>query len=158
MTPLYGHVSEETAFTRDNYPWGFKLKCNIKWWLEKNDKNGFRFVTRTQDPRNGKWCAPKKSTYAGLAACMFLDEKDHCHWSGLGLADGYNSSKILEFMDKYPKADYSLVKPVAQIMVVRQERALIVANAEPLSQEAEKNKTEIEQSIFKFREILRRLV
>ena len=31
MTPLYGHVSEETAYVNHDYPYG-SLRCTIKFW------------------------------------------------------------------------------------------------------------------------------
>lgn len=58
-THLPGHTSEETAYFVESYPYG-SLRCKIKFWLEHTPKKGFRFVSRTQNPKNGVWNAPKK--------------------------------------------------------------------------------------------------
>lgn len=81
---LSGHTSMETAYVVEDYPYGFRLRCKIRYWLESN-KNGTRLVSQTSNPkREGLvWNKPKASTYARFAACMYLDEHDHVTWSGL---------------------------------------------------------------------------
>jgi len=80
---LGGHTSQETAFVVDDYPYGFRLRCKIRYWLEFKPRHGFRFVSQTTNPkREGEvWNKPKASTYKPLAV-MFLDEKEHVrHWA-----------------------------------------------------------------------------
>lgn len=85
MKLLFGHVSPETAYVVDDYPYGFRLRCKIRYWLEYNAKHGFRFVYQTTNPkRPGEvWNKPKASTYCRFGAAMFLDEQEHVHWAGL---------------------------------------------------------------------------
>lgn len=85
MKILKGHISPETAFVVDDYPYGFRLRCKIRYWLEYNAKRGFRFVSQTTNPkRPGEvWNKPKASTYSRLGGAMFLDENEHVQWSGL---------------------------------------------------------------------------
>lgn len=64
--------SEETAFVVDNYPWGFRLKTEVKFWIERTSK-GERFCKMTKNPKTGKWCKPKKSTYS-LVALLYHNE------------------------------------------------------------------------------------
>jgi len=78
MKIIYGHTSEETAKVIDNYPWGFKLKTQRRYWIETVAKKGDRFVFQTLDPRTNKWCKPKKSTYSDV---MYMVEKDNGHIS-----------------------------------------------------------------------------
>ena len=59
---LYNHTSFETAYVVQDWPWGYKLRTEKRFWIESN-KNGDREISQTLDPRTGKWCAPKKSTY-----------------------------------------------------------------------------------------------
>jgi hypothetical protein len=95
---LSGHYSEETAYMVNDYPYGFKLRCKIKYWLEVN-KNGTRLVTRTTNPKKSyeHWNAPKMSTYS-LVGAMFLNEENHVQWSGLS---PYDVSKIREYLGTY---------------------------------------------------------
>jgi hypothetical protein len=81
---LTGHVSPETAYGVAGYPYGFKLRCTIRYWLEYAPKRGFRFVSQTTNPKRGDvWNKPKASTYAKFGGCMFLDENGHVQWAGL---------------------------------------------------------------------------
>jgi hypothetical protein len=86
MQILKGHVSEDTAYLVDDYPYGFKLRCKIRYWLEYKSGHGFRFCTQTTNPRiatHEHWNAAKKSVYAKIGACMYLDEKGHVKWTCL---------------------------------------------------------------------------
>lgn len=84
MKILSGHVSPETAYTVDDYPYGFRLRCTIRYWLDFKAGHGFRLASQTTDPKHGgRWNKPKFSTYSKFGAAMFLDENDHVKWSGL---------------------------------------------------------------------------
>ena len=63
---LVGHVNAETAFTVDDYPYGFRLRTKIRYWIETKKGHGQRFVSQTLNPKNGKWNTPKFGTYAPL--------------------------------------------------------------------------------------------
>ena len=75
---LYNHNSQETAYVVEDYPWGFRLRTTIRYWIETKDaKNGGqRFCSQTINPKTGKWCEPKRCTYSHVIV-MFLDENDH---------------------------------------------------------------------------------
>ena len=84
MQILKGHVSPETAYVVEDYPYGFRLRCKIRFWLEFTPKRGFRFVSQTTNPKKGHiWNKPKASTYARFGGCMYLDDENHVQWSGL---------------------------------------------------------------------------
>lgn len=95
-TYLYNHTSEETAYIVEDYPWGFRLRTTIRYWIESKEgaKGGQRFVSQTIDPRTGRWCKPKKSTYKSLCV-MFLDENEHVRYEALS----YNDYQ--EWIDKF---------------------------------------------------------
>lgn len=85
MQILKGHISPETAYLVDDYPYGYTLRCKIRYWLEYKPRVGFRFMSQTTDPRRGdRWNNPKASTYSKFGGAMFLDDKGHVHWTGLG--------------------------------------------------------------------------
>lgn len=95
ITILKDHVSPETAYVVEDYPYGFRLRCNIRYWLEYKPKLGFRLVSQTTNPkRPGEvWNKPKASTYSKVGGCMYLDGEGHVQWSGL---DEYCSDKEAE--------------------------------------------------------------
>ena len=107
-TPLYGHNDENTAYVVDDYPYGFKLRTQIRYWLESDKKKGFRFVSQTMNPKTGRWNAAKKSTYATFGGCMYLDENGHVQWGGV--TEYSDAKKFLEFITDFPEADFTLIK------------------------------------------------
>ena len=103
--PLYGHDSESSAYVVADYPYGFKLRTNARFWLEFRANKGFRFVSQTMDPRTARWNKPKASTYSLLGGAMYLDEKNHVQWDSV---TEYSSAKdVSDFLTKYPRTDKS---------------------------------------------------
>lgn len=76
---LYGHTTQETAKKVEGYPWGFKLKTSIHYWVETT-KHGDRFCHYTIDPRNGRKCAPKKDVYHTFVY-MYINDEGHVKFS-----------------------------------------------------------------------------
>lgn len=97
---LYQHVSPETAYVVNDYPWGFRLRTTIRYWIEsKNAKNGGqRFASQTINPKTGQWCKPKYSTYSPIMV-MYLDEKEHVHFTCITTYS--KTEKIKEFKEKH---------------------------------------------------------
>jgi hypothetical protein len=85
MKLLKNHVSPESAFVVDDYPYGFRLRCKIRYWIEYKAKNGFRFMSQTTNPkRPGEvWNKPKASTYYRFGGAMYLNDDDHVQFAGL---------------------------------------------------------------------------
>lgn len=85
QTILKGHLSPATAFVVNDYPYGYTLRCKIRYWLEHSTRHGVRLVSQTTNPkRPGEvWNKPKASTYSRFGGCMFLDHQNHVQWSGL---------------------------------------------------------------------------
>lgn len=106
--PLYGHTDPNNAYMVDDYPYGFKARTRIRYWLESGGSKGFRFVSQTEDPKKLRWNSPKKSTYARYAACMYLDEKGHVQWRGISEYD--SGDQVLDFIKSFPHADFSLLR------------------------------------------------
>lgn len=89
-TVLQGHTSPETALVIDNYPYGFRLRTKIRYWLEFKKGKGFRFCSQTLNPKVSyeKWNAPKKSTYIRFGGVMLEDDSNgYISWTGIGAYD-----------------------------------------------------------------------
>ena len=83
---LQGHTSKETAYEIKDYPYGFKLRTSIFYWIETKPGKGDRFCTYTINPKNGKPNAPKYSTYSTFMY-LYLNEEWHVKH---GVIDAYN--------------------------------------------------------------------
>lgn len=79
---LHGYNSQEISLKVENYPWGFKLKCDIFYWLESKPKHGDRFCSYTIDPRNGRINKPKCDKYVTFAY-MYKNDEGHVKWSAI---------------------------------------------------------------------------
>jgi hypothetical protein len=98
---LSGHTSPETAFVCADYPYGFKLRCKKRYWLETNNK-GTRFCSQTTNPKvtsREVWNKPKHSTYAEISGCMYLDENEHVQWDSLTQYSELDRCK--SYLEKY---------------------------------------------------------
>ena len=131
VQPLTGHVSAETAYVQDGYPYGFRLKCQRRVWLERDPKRGYRFCFQTTNPKKSflVWNAPKKSTYTMLAV-MGLDEENHVTWTGCSI---YDFDKVDAFVAKYGHAfdaaqasDASAMSKAYRLHLARKEKAPVV--------------------------------
>lgn len=78
------HVSADTAYVVADYPYGFRLRCSIRYWLDIS-KHGARLMSQTTNPKvpGVRWNKPKASTYARFAGAMYLDSAGHVKWCGL---------------------------------------------------------------------------
>jgi hypothetical protein len=92
MEFLRNHTSLETAYKVDDYPYGFKLRTSIFYWIETTPKRGDRFCTCTINPKNGKYNAPKKSTYYNLGF-MYLNSEKHVKWTAVST---YSKKEAIE--------------------------------------------------------------
>jgi hypothetical protein len=71
---LNGHTNAETAYLVPDYPYGYKLRCQIHQ----------RWVSQTTNPKRpgAPWNNPKASTYSPITV-MYLDENSHVHSYGI---------------------------------------------------------------------------
>jgi hypothetical protein len=102
ITVLVGHSSPETAHVTEDSPYGFRLRCQRRAWLECHPTKGYRFVTQTSNPKRPGlvWNAPKASTYTSLGV-MFLDDAQHVQWARLSVYDSL--ATIDRFAATYPE-------------------------------------------------------
>ncbi len=100
VTPLYGHTSFETAYLVSDYPYG-GLRCKMYFWLESHPKKGTRFVSRSENPKNGRMNKPHAGTYHKVTGNLYLDEKGHCK---AAMVNEYTDAKdVLEFIKNFPE-------------------------------------------------------
>ncbi len=101
MTILSGHTSPETAYLVEDYPYGFRLRCKIRYWLEYKPGKGFRLVSQTTNPnkRGEPWNKPKALTYAMFGGVMYLDDNDHVRWTNL--TEYTETARAQAFLDTY---------------------------------------------------------
>jgi hypothetical protein len=119
------HISPETAYIVENYPYG-GLRCTMRYWLEYTPKKGFRLWSQTTNPKRGNiWNKPKASTFARFGGAMYLDSNGHCKWHSLSeYSDSAESQMFLEiFKSAIPLAglqttlDWAEIKAIYQGMV-----------------------------------------
>lgn len=121
VTILTGHVSMDTAYLVADYPYGRKVRCRIRYWLEHKPSKGYRFVSQTENPKTLQWNAPKASTYAEVAAQMFLDEAGHVQWDAL---TAYSDDKRKrEYIERFPLDTNILPLALAKVNFLRKRLA-----------------------------------
>lgn len=78
-TILFGHTSPDTAYVVDDYPFGFRLRCKIRYWVEYKKGFGRRVVSQTSDPRSPvlSWNKPKPGNYYMYAALVLDKSNGH---------------------------------------------------------------------------------
>jgi hypothetical protein len=112
MKLLPGHVSPETAFLVEDYPYGFRLRCQIRYWIEFNPKRGFRFWSQTTNPKRPGvvWNNAKASTYYRFGGAMILDASDHVQF--VGLSEYSDAAQAKAFQESYGAAVPEAGQPI----------------------------------------------
>jgi hypothetical protein len=100
MRILTGHISPETAYQVNDYPYGFTLRCMIRYWIEYKPKLGCRVMSQTSNPKRGNvWNKSKASTYCCFGVALFLDDNDHV--KSAGLSEYSTGAEAKAWQDKY---------------------------------------------------------
>ena len=133
MKILAGHTSPETAYVVNDYPYGFRLRCMIRYWLEYRKGKGFRFVSQTTNPkRSGEfWNKPKASTYTTLAVMVLKDENakgiQEVTWQGLHFdIREHLESFIEQFGNGFDKAQWDTAEALRAAVKRYNEKAVSV--------------------------------
>ncbi len=146
MEILVGHVSEATAHICDDYPYGRRLRCKRRCWLEKGRQSGasggqvaYRFVAQTSNPRLSDaagcdvWNKPKRSTYAAFAAVMYLDDDGHMAWAGGSVY--WDAADATAFLEKWREGlTAEMIAAVAAWCKIAKARAEKWAQAHAVSE------------------------
>ena len=101
-TILTGNNSFDTAYFVEDYPYGFKLRCHMKYWIESKASQGQRFVSCTTDPRqdNTKWNKPKANTYSSVII-MYINHDNNDYICHAHLSDYSTNEEIDQFVAEY---------------------------------------------------------
>jgi hypothetical protein len=111
---LSGYTSQDNAYLVTDYPYG-SLRCRIWFWLEFKEGKGYRFCHVTENPKNGRINAPKRSTYSPIFGVMYKDEKGHVVWDGI--TEYSSPESCMELITKLPGADYTRLHKWAIVKV-----------------------------------------
>ena len=96
MEIIYNKDSFENSIEVNNYPWGYRLKTDRRYWIETT-KRGDRLCYQTLNPKTGKWCKVKKSTYSGIML-LYFDENNHVKTYGIDV--GWSDAKAVHKFGK----------------------------------------------------------
>ncbi len=88
-------TEEKPYYVRD-YPYGFRLRTEIRYWIETT-KRGQRFISQTLNPKTNLWNNPKKSTYDNIML-IGLNKKEHINYVSLRM---YSTEEAESFFTKY---------------------------------------------------------
>jgi hypothetical protein len=115
---LTGHTSPDTAYVVDDYPYGFRLRCQMRYWLEYRKGYGFRLMSQTSNPKKPGlvWNKPKASTYH-VCAVMVLDDEQHVHLHTLSAGGWSEDETIQKYL--YCYADALTDQHMAAIRYIR---------------------------------------
>ena len=105
------HISPETAYVVEDYPYGFGLRCKIRYWIEVT-KHGARCVSQTSNPKKPGlvWNKPKAGTYYRFGAALHLDNGDNVKCAGMHeYMDGEQCAAWRHFLPGVPDA----IRPLA---------------------------------------------
>jgi hypothetical protein len=120
---LKEHVSPTTAYVVEDYPYGFRLRCKMRYWIEYKPKKGFRLVSQTSNPkRDGLvWNKPKAGTYALFGMAMYLDgETNHVRHSCL--TEYSTAAEARAWRDEYGSGVPEAHRPVTERWVAAKTR------------------------------------
>lgn len=92
-----GAHNEDNPITIDDYPYGFRLRTKIRYWIETT-KVGDRFVSQTLNPKTGQWNKPKKSTYSDIMV-LIGDYQGHVSYLAASINDTQDKAKA--FLEKF---------------------------------------------------------
>ena len=140
---LRGNENEETAYTVNDYPYGFRLRTQIRYWIETT-KQGQRVVSQTLNPKTGLWNKPKKSTYTDIRV-LVLAENGHVENSGFSIT--YSDEKEMnEFFKKLGElTDYesNQLKRFRAIHETRKHIKITIGGQEKTKEEQEETRKNI---------------
>ena len=140
MKQLIGHVSAETAYLVNDYPYGFRLRTDIRYWVETKPGFGQRFVSQTLNPKNGVWNKPKAGTYSEIVMLGLDDETGYVTQDSLSYWN--NEERIKAFAVHYVMDEFQLKQAKILTAAARvSDKIEWRINAGPSSQTREEQST-----------------
>tara|TARA_R100001510_G_C7635790_1_gene193963 strand:+ start:794 stop:1324 length:531 start_codon:yes stop_codon:yes gene_type:complete len=152
MEYIYNAKDFDSAVEIDNYPWGFRLRTKVRYWIETT-KRGDRFVKQTLNPKTDKWCKPKKSTYSAVLVMTKTVEGDKTFIRSVGIDIPYSSAEIVcgfenEHKDKLSQDQIAKICEAKAIHAVNEFVEVEIVKTTNLTKE-EREKRDQEQKEIK---------
>jgi len=103
---IYGATDEESAHVVEGWPWGRRMRCTKRFWVETT-KNGDRLCAQCTKPDketgkcSGSWCKPKKSTYTPGVIVLAEDTDGTIATETLGHFDNHSAADIEAFTERH---------------------------------------------------------
>lgn len=100
---LAAATSPETAILVEDYPYGFRLRCTMRVWVEFRKGKGFRYCTQTSNPKKpGTWNAQKSGTYSRVS--MAIGQMENGHLFPAALSEYSALPEYAAFWDTHSEA------------------------------------------------------
>lgn len=144
-------ATQENPFIVKDYPYGYKLRTELRAWIETNPTRGERLVTQTINPKNGRLNAPKKSTYDAVKLLLVNDENK---FSTASISKYSQEDTINKFLESYK--DHLSDTQLKEIEIIKKMNK-IINNAFEQSIENAKNKERIHIDTLQENEIISNL-
>lgn len=114
MDILTGHTSESTGYVVDDYPYGFRLRTQIRYWIETREGMGQRFCSQTLNPKSGQWNKPKCSTYSKIILLGINPENGYVQRVDIPFDETLENlrsfySNYGNYFDEYQRAVFNLI-------------------------------------------------
>ena len=103
---IYGATDEESAHVVEGWPWGRRMRCTKRFWIETT-KNGDRLCAQCTQPDresgqcSGQGCKPKKSTYTPGVIVLAQDTDGTMARETLGRFDNHSAAEIESFVERH---------------------------------------------------------
>jgi hypothetical protein len=124
------YTDADHAYTVDDYLYGFRLRCKIRYWLEYRRGHGFHVASQTSNPKkpDNPWNKPKVSIYSPFAV-LILDDIGHVQCVGVSVYDleALEDFAVLHAEALNTDAHQSALKYYRAVQVCRAARASIIA-------------------------------
>lgn len=122
-----------TKLVSENYPYGYTLKTTKYDWIEFKKGKGFRHVSQTINPKNGRLNAPKAGTYS-KCALLYKDNNGHVKTGGTDFYgnDGINKGCkfIFDNYELFTKDEINhLYSEILSTLVVSYKAQIIYCNS-----------------------------
>ena len=147
MNIIYNSKCFDTAATVYDYPWGYTLKTQRKYWVETVPKKGDRVCYQTLNPKTNKWCKVKKGTYSNVA--VLTSKNGYISNIQISNYDGWKG--FLDTDIDYEKLNNEQKKKLCELKAIDEVMKNVKVEYkinQPRSEEEEKKQEEIKDNIL----------
>jgi len=141
----------ETPLIVHNYPYGFRLRTDIRYYLETTNK-GTRLTSQTLNPKTNEWNKPKSSTYNTVAVMVKDKKTGYINHVGLGYYDNVSQNLALlkDVFDILNEQQLNALKEWVKIMYINcfvtcKCETITKENEQRLKEEHEKSQAELKK-------------